>query len=193
MLLSSWPEAGARLLRVLLDGWECAAVRAAAARFLVAAAAVAPATLLGAGTAAAAAAAEAGLDGEPQPQTAAAAHQLHRLGLAALLQQQQLWEELPGVLTDPDTPPALAAAAAALALLAVVADPEGAGQQLLSCRGVVGALLRLAVPAVGAQGPGQTALLPGCDAHLQRLLQLRCRCVERVLCVVGGRAWRSTK
>jgi hypothetical protein len=217
MLLTSWPDAGARMLRVALDGWECGAVRAAACRcapaassirsvaaaaqlpslvfcegvyadvfaflpgpalswrqcpprgcrFLVAAAAVSP-TMLGVAAAAAAAAAEAG---DVQGGSGGGALTLHRLGLAALLQQTQLWEDLPALLVNSDTPPALVAAAAALALVAAAADPGGAALQLLSVRGVMPSMLRL-VRGAALAGGGPTA---ACDAHLRALQQLGCR------------------
>ncbi|KAI8476101.1 MAG: hypothetical protein J3K34DRAFT_513946 [Monoraphidium minutum] len=175
MLVTGWPDCGARTLRVAADEFECHGVRGAALAFVAAAAAVDPLALTeGGGGAGAAARPRAsgggaeeacggdaaaqqqrragadeaegggyGVDGvgggaaaaeEGQPPLGAL-RQLHRLGLALLLQQQALWESLPPLLRAAAAarlPPAAAAAACSLAALAFAADPLGAGARLMA-------------------------------------------------------------
>jgi hypothetical protein len=112
MLLQGWPDALSRLVRVATDPSEAWGVRAAALRFLVAAAAVpqevcqqAAAAAEAAGAPAAgsheagssAAAAGAGDGGEADGRSSKGLR-LPRFGLAGVLQQQQLWEVLPALL-----------------------------------------------------------------------------------------------
>jgi len=149
MLITGWPDCGARLMRVACDAFECHAVRAAALAFVCAAAAVDPIVLAEGGVSSGAEVqapeqreeeeGEGGRDpGDPPAAAAATApgalRRLHRLGLAALLQQQQLWEALLPLLGAAGAravPPALSAAACALAAQALAADPAGVGVRLL--------------------------------------------------------------
>jgi hypothetical protein len=158
MLAAGWPDAGARMLQVAGDVYECHGVRSAALAFAAAAAAVDPLALdadvagaeasVGAGAAAgggaadgdaAAGAAGAEDDEEAHRRRAAAApgalRALHRLGLASLLRQQALWEALRPLLAAAASgaaPPAAAVAACALASQALGADPSGVGARLLA-------------------------------------------------------------
>jgi hypothetical protein len=217
MLVTGWPDCGARLLRVGCDGFEAFGVRAAALAFVCAAAAVDPLELAGADAGACAAdtpAAEAALgreagpvDEPPPPGTApeagqqegqqegeqggdkaaappGAPRQLHRLGLASLLQQQQLWEALPPLLARPAAdaaPPALLAAAAALAAQALAADPSGVGLRLLLAQRtwegpqpVVARTLQAALPGAPGPGFGSAAEGPGADVPSSLLAVVAC-------------------
>jgi hypothetical protein len=189
MLVLGWPDCGARAMRVACDAFECHAVRAAALAFVCAAAAVDPVALLAVGGGSAGdgqpageeavadqqevegegeGGAAGGLDGAAAP---GALRQLHRLGLASLLQQQQLWEALPpllGAAAAGAAPPALAAAACSLAAAALAADPQGVGMRLLVGRAtwegpqplIARALAAVLPPGAGAGGgPAQQGSL----------------------------------
>lgn len=170
MLLQGWPDALSRLVRVAADPSEAWGVRAAALRFLVAAAAVPQEVCQQAAAAAEAAGAAASGSHEAGPSAAAAdggeadgrsskGLRLPRFGLAGVLQQQQLWEVLPALLAvaagsgtvssildqqSVEQPPAeVAAAAASCCLVALMGDPDGVGHQLLSHGQVVVSLQQL--------------------------------------------------
>ena len=170
MVAAGWPDAAVRAARVACDVYECHGVRAAALAALSAAAAVDPDALAVAEPAAeeqqgVVAAAEEGDEAAAAAEAAApgALRRLHRLGLAALLQHQQLWEALPPLLGSAASngngaPPALAAAAAGLVAQALAADPAGVGLRVLlggaSWEGPDPALVRPLVAALPPCGGG---------------------------------------
>lgn len=82
----------------------------------------------------------------------AAAYKLHRPGLAAILQQEQLWECVLHILHDKHASPAVTSAAVALMLVAVATNPQGVGRQLMSAADVAKVLMQLVLSPADKHG-----------------------------------------